>query len=154
LIVDPPDLLGLRPDVPPETEAVLRRSLAKSRGERQTDVAAFCRGLAVTAAPSPPEAERSTTDRRRLAVLPFENRSADPEQEYFSDGLTEEMIEALGRLDPRRIAVIARTSAMRYKASDKALPEIARELGVEWVLEGSVRRDRERARITARLVQA
>jgi serine/threonine-protein kinase len=150
LLADPPRLLDLRSDVPADTETVIRRSLAKSREQRQADVTAFCEAL--TAAPA--RAEAGGPARRRLAVLPFENRSADPEQEYFSDGLTEEMIGVLGQLDPRRIAVIARTSAMRYKASNKPLDEIAAELGVEWILEGSVRRDRERARITARLVHA
>jgi TolB-like protein/Tfp pilus assembly protein PilF len=88
-----------------------------------------------------------------IAVLPFENLSGDQEQEYFSDGLTEEMITQLARLNPERLGVIARTSSLRYKKTTKGIGEIARELNVDWVLEGSVRRAAERVRITAQLVR-
>jgi TolB-like protein/DNA-binding winged helix-turn-helix (wHTH) protein len=88
-----------------------------------------------------------------LAVLPFENLTGDAGQDYFSDGLTEEMIAQLGRLDPNRIGVIARTSVMHYKNTPAQLPQIAQELGVQYVLEGSVRRDSERVRINAQLIQ-
>ncbi len=88
-----------------------------------------------------------------LVVLPFHNVSGDAEQEYFTDGLTEEMISQLGRLQPERLRVIASTSAMHYKKSNKRVDEIGRELGVDYVLEGSVRRGGERVRITAQLVQ-
>jgi len=88
-----------------------------------------------------------------LAVLPFQNLTGDPSQEYFSDGFTEEMITALGGLQPERLGVIARTSAMKYKQTDKAVDQIGRELGVQYVLEGSVRRDAGRTRISAQLIQ-
>ncbi len=88
-----------------------------------------------------------------LAVLPFENLSGAEEQEYFSDGLTEEMITRLGGLNPERLGVIARTSAMKYKHTDKSIHEIGRELGVYYVLEGSVRRAGSRVRIAAQLIQ-
>jgi TolB-like protein len=88
-----------------------------------------------------------------IAVVPFENLSGDPEQEYFSDGLTDEMISQLGRLNPQRLRVVGRTSAMRYKASSKSIAEIGRELGVSYLVEGSVRRSADRVRITAQLVQ-
>ena len=88
-----------------------------------------------------------------LAVLPFENLSGDEEQEYFSDGLTEEKIAQLGRVNPQRLGVIARTSAMRYKHTDKGVDAIGRELGVSYVLEGSVRRSATRVRVTAQLIQ-
>jgi TolB-like protein/DNA-binding winged helix-turn-helix (wHTH) protein/Flp pilus assembly protein TadD len=91
--------------------------------------------------------------RTMLAVLPFENLTADPNQDYFSDGLTEEMITQLGRLDPRQLGVIARTSAMSYKHSTKAVDQIGRELGVNYILEGSARREGERLRVTAQLIQ-
>ncbi|HEX9119069.1 MAG TPA: tetratricopeptide repeat protein [Terriglobales bacterium] len=89
-----------------------------------------------------------------LAVLPFENLTGDSGQEYFSDGLTEEMITQLGRLDPQRLAVIARTSVMPYKHSQQQIDRIARDLNVQYVLEGSVRRHSERVRITAQLIRA
>ncbi len=88
-----------------------------------------------------------------LAVLPFENMSGDPSQEYFSDGLTEEMIAQLGRLYPQRLGVIARTSTTRYKKTSKGIDQIGHELGVGYVLEGSVRRAGDRVRITAQLIQ-
>lgn len=88
-----------------------------------------------------------------LAVLPFENLTGDREQDYFSDGLTEEMISRLGNLDPRRLAVIARTSVMQYKRQPKTLAQIGRELNVNYVLEGSVRREQGRARISAQLIR-
>jgi TolB-like protein/DNA-binding winged helix-turn-helix (wHTH) protein/Tfp pilus assembly protein PilF len=88
-----------------------------------------------------------------LAVLPFQNLTGDPEQEYFADGLTEEMITQLGRLRPEQLGVIARTSVMGYKHSDKRLDQIGRELLVQYVLEGSFRRAGDRLRITAQLIQ-
>ena len=88
-----------------------------------------------------------------LVVLPFENLSGDPDQEYVSDGLTEEMIAQLARLNPQRLGVIARTSAMKYKATRKTVSEIGAELGAAYVVEGSVRRSRAHVRVTAQLVQ-
>ena len=92
-------------------------------------------------------------ERVMLAVLPFQNFTGDPEQDYFSDGLTEEMIAQLGSLDPQRLGVIARTSVMHYKGSRLPLYQIGRELGVQYLLEGSVRRDGENVRITAQLIR-
>ncbi len=89
----------------------------------------------------------------RMAVLPFANLSGDPEQEYLSDGLTQEMIAELGRLHPGALSVIARTSVMRYKATDKPVDQIGRELGVDYILEGSARRESGRVRISAELIQ-
>jgi TolB-like protein/DNA-binding winged helix-turn-helix (wHTH) protein/Tfp pilus assembly protein PilF len=88
-----------------------------------------------------------------LAVLPFQNLTGDPEQEYFADGLTEEMITQLGRLRPEQLGVIARTSVMGYKHGEKRLDQIGRELSVQYVLEGSFRRAGDRLRITAQLIQ-
>ena len=89
----------------------------------------------------------------RLAVLPFANLTGDPEQEYLSDGFTQEMIAQLGRLHPQSLSVIERTSVMRYKKSEKPIDQIGRELGVGYILEGSARRDARRIRITAELIQ-
>jgi TolB-like protein/DNA-binding winged helix-turn-helix (wHTH) protein/Flp pilus assembly protein TadD len=88
-----------------------------------------------------------------LAVLPFQNLTGDAGQEYISDGLTEEMLTQLGNLNPQRMGVIARTSVMHYKDAHIPLDQIGRELHVEYVLEGSVRRESERLRITAQLIQ-
>jgi len=89
-----------------------------------------------------------------LAVLPFQNLTGDAGQEYFSDGLTEEMIAQLGLMDPEHFGVIARTSVMHYKSTQENAEQIGRELGVQYVLEGSVRRDAGRVRITAQLIRA
>lgn len=89
-----------------------------------------------------------------LAVLPFENVSGDPSQEFFSDGVTEQMINWLGRLDAQRLGVIAATSAMKYKNSPKKISEIGRELGADYILEGSVQQEGGRVRITAQLIAA
>jgi TolB-like protein/Tfp pilus assembly protein PilF len=88
-----------------------------------------------------------------LAVLPFENLSGDAAQDYFSNGLTEEMITQLGRLEPERLGVIARTSAMQYKGARKDARQIGTELGVDYLLEGSVRREGSRVRVSAQLIQ-
>jgi TolB-like protein/Tfp pilus assembly protein PilF len=88
-----------------------------------------------------------------IAVLPFENLSGDADQEFFSDGLTEEMITELGQLHPERLAVIARSSSALYKGVRKNVREVASELHVTYLLEGSVRREGDRVRISAQLVR-
>lgn len=88
-----------------------------------------------------------------LAVLPFENLSGDPGHEYLSDGLTEETIMRLGQMSPHRLGVIARTSSMAYKKTEKSVAQIGQELGVDFVVEGSVRREGDRVRITAQLIR-
>ncbi len=92
-------------------------------------------------------------ERLMLAVLPFENLTGDAGQDYFSDGLTEEMIAQLGHLDPQHLGVIGRTSVMHYKDTHEPLQQIGRELGVQYVLEGSVRRDANKVRVSAQLNQ-
>ncbi len=99
------------------------------------------------------EAPESGVDRAMLVVLPFENLTAGERYDYFSDGLTEEMITELARLSPERLGVIARTSAMQFKSTTKGTAQIGSELGVSHVLEGSVRRVGERVRITAQLIR-
>lgn len=94
--------------------------------------------------------DRKIPSIKSLAVLPFENLSHDPAQEYFADGITEELITELSKISTLR--VISRTSAMHYKDSSETLPEISRELRVDAVVEGSVLRSRDRVRITAQLI--
>jgi TolB-like protein/DNA-binding winged helix-turn-helix (wHTH) protein/thioredoxin-like negative regulator of GroEL len=92
--------------------------------------------------------------RLTLAVLPFDNLSGDADQEYLSDGLTEEMITQLGRLEPDRLRVTARSSTWKYKRAERDIDRLRRELGADYVLEGSLRRAGERVRVTAQLIQA
>ena len=98
---------------------------------------------------------RAADNRSRImvAVLPFENLSNDPEQEYFSDGLTEEMSTELGRLNPEQLGVIARVSAMQYKHASKSVAQIGKELGAAYVVEGSVRRSDKRVRVAVQLIR-
>ena len=94
----------------------------------------------------------STPQIRSLAVLPLKNLSGDPSQEYFADGMTDELITYLSQISGLR--VISYTSTYRYKLTKKTVPEIARELGVDGVVEGSVQRAGERVRVNAQLIYA
>ena len=95
------------------------------------------------------------SDRRAvLAVLPFDNLSGDPAQDFFSDGLTEEMIAQIGKLNPDRLTVIARSSIAKYKGSRLTAKEIGRELNADYLVQGSVRRWSDRMRITVQLIDA
>lgn len=89
-----------------------------------------------------------------LAVLPFTNLSGDSSQEYFSDGITEELSTQIARVNPKRLGVIARLTASRYKNSNKSISDIGKELGVQYLLEGSVRHENNRVRISAQLIRA
>jgi len=102
--------------------------------------------------PSDVQPVAADTKRRSIAVLPFVNMSSDAEQEWFVDGLTEELLNSLARTPD--LLVAARTSSFNYKDSDDDIPEIAKALGVEHILEGSVRRSGDRLRVTAQLIRA
>jgi TolB-like protein/DNA-binding winged helix-turn-helix (wHTH) protein/Tfp pilus assembly protein PilF len=95
-----------------------------------------------------------TSGRSMLAVLPFENLTGDPDQEYLADGMTEELIAQLGRIDPSRLGVIARTSAMQFKKTTKRADQIGSELGVSHLLEGSVRTTGGRIRVAVQLIDS
>jgi TolB-like protein/class 3 adenylate cyclase len=102
--------------------------------------------------PAPPSQPLALPDRPSIAVLPFENMSADPEQEYFADGMVEEIITALSRF--KSLFVIARNSSFTYKGKSVDIKQVGRELGVRYVLEGSVRRVGNRVRISGQLIDA
>ena len=109
----------------------------------------------VTQGAEPPDVKEDPVDGtvvRSIAVLPFVNMSSDQGQEWFSDGLTEEILNALARTPD--LLVAARTSSFKYKGSNEDIPTIASELGVEHILEGSVRSARDRLRVTAQLIRA
>src|SRR5246127_1572484 len=97
---------------------------------------------------TPPKSERI-----RLAVLPFQNLTGDPNKEYLADGLTEGTISQLGRLNPEQLGVIARTSVMGYKHKDEPLDQIGRDLSVQYVLENSLRGSGDHIRLTSQLIQ-
>ena len=97
--------------------------------------------------------EQTYAEKSMLVVLPFANLSGDPNQEYLSDGMTEELSQKLGNLNPQSLGVIGRTSAMTYKNSSKTIGQIGKELAVGYVLEGSVRQNGNKLRVTAQLVK-
>jgi TolB-like protein len=103
------------------------------------------------ASPGIVEAESGEPDQNSIAVLPFVNMSADPANEFFADGISEELLNILAGVEGLKVA--SRTSAFSYKGKDLPIPQIARELGVRHILEGSVRRQGERVRITAQLIE-
>jgi adenylate cyclase len=104
------------------------------------------------AAPAAPESVLALPDKPSLAVLPFQNMSGDPEQEYFADGMVEEITTAIARLP--WLFVIARNSSFFYKGKAIDVKQVAQELGVRYVLEGSVRKGGNRVRITGQLIDA
>jgi serine/threonine protein kinase/tetratricopeptide (TPR) repeat protein len=154
---DPPDLARVGTVVPPAIAAIVRHCLEKrpeDRFQSARDLAFQLRSLPADSPQPEVESKEETPPKRvMLVVLPFENLSRDPEQEYFSDGLTEETIADLGGLASDQLGVIARTSAMSYKGTRKSVAEIGRELAVDFALEGSVRRHADRVRITVQLIR-
>jgi len=158
----PPAPRELNTDVPAALEAVMLRAMERDPERRFASAADLMRELRAISGPagstagreaSPAGAPRGGAARiESLAVLPLENLSGDPGQEYFADGLTEALIGDLARIGSLR--VISRTSVMRFKGVRKSLPEIARELNVDGIVEGSVVRGGDRVRITAQLIDA
>ncbi len=140
----PPPVNVLRPAVPAAVAAAIDRALAKAPGDRFASTTAFARALAMPA-PVP-------VDRRSVAVLPFLSLSSDPENEYFADGITEDVIAQLSKI--RALKVVSRTSVMPFRTREQGLPEIASRLDVATLLDGSVRRAGSRVRIVAQLVDA
>ena len=150
----------VEPALSARAEAVILHAMERDRGRRyQTagEMLGELRRLAAAGDPwdsgesgtaSPARARQVTS----IAVLPLENLSGDPSQEYFSDGMTEELIACLAQV--RALRIISRTSVMRYKGQRRSIPDIARELNVDAVVEGSIRLARDRVRITAQLIEA
>ncbi len=164
LYEEPESLATLRPDASREIDALVRSMLEKNRRDRPRTAGAVLQQLARLAEPPGardvtriteiPDRGSSKIPERApsIAVLPFRNMSADPEQEYFCDGMAEELINALVRIEGLR--VVARTSSFAFKGQDADVREIGRRLAVEMILEGSVRKSDGRLRITAQLIDA
>src|SRR3989442_1083750 len=142
-LVDPvPAVRRLRAAVPVGVEQALTKALAKVPADRWASPVAFAEALTAPARPRPPS----------VAVLPFLNLSADPENEYFADGITEDVIAHLSKI--RALKVISRTSVMAFKQREQSLREIGARLEAATLLEGSVRRVGDRVRIVAQLIDA
>ncbi len=163
----PPAVAGVRPDLPRELDWLIGRCLEKDRNLRTQnareirDELAALRRQSSSGAPSRSGvpavagagiADAAASHRRSIVVLPFANLSPDPENEYFSDGLTEEIIADLSKV--KALRVISRTSAMQLKGAKKDVRAIGRDLDVRYVLEGGVRKAGNSLRITAQLIDA
>jgi serine/threonine protein kinase/Tfp pilus assembly protein PilF len=149
---EPASLKKDKPDMPSGLEEVIFQALAKKPSGRYSNMEEFAEDLEAVAEGFKPLKARPPRA-VKLAVLPFANLSGDPDQEYLSDGLTQEMITELGRLHPESLSVIARASVMRYKKDDTPVDRIGQELGVNYVLEGSSLREGSIVRVNAVLIQ-
>ena len=155
LMEEPKPMTSVRRDVPQALESIVAKSIRKNQSERYqhlTEMLIELRSLSEqiktdTASKLMPREKAQPS----IAVLPFANLSADPENEYFSDGMSEEIINALTRVNDLR--VVARTSAFAFKGKNEDIREIGRKLHVDHVLEGSVRKSGNRLRITAQLIK-
>jgi serine/threonine-protein kinase len=150
-----PSARAFRELVPEAVDAAIRKAMATLPADRFSTAAQFAEALGTPATVAivvgaAQAMVREVTSAKSVAVLPFENMSTDPENEYFSDGITDDIIAQLSKI--RALKVISRTSSMQYKKTTKKIVTIAEELGVAAVLEGSVRRAGPRVRIVVHLV--
>ena len=143
---------SLRPEASPELDRLIDSCLSKNPDSRPASAGAVSQLLRRIGNPQSPDPAPAQDVIRSLAVLPLQNVSRDPAQEYFADGMTEALITELARV--KALRVISRTSAMKYKGVQRALPEIARELNVDAILEGSALLVGKRVRVTVQLVSA
>ena len=149
---DPEPMRRFSATIPPEVDRIVMRSLQKDPAARYESVREMINELSHAKHRLAHPREMKQDVLKSIAVLPFENISPDKDNEYFSDGLTEEIIANLSKV--RRLKVVSRTSVMRYRKSNKPLRQIAGELQAQYVLEGSVRKHRNDLRITAQLIEA
>ncbi len=156
-----PNVRSSRDEVPPAVADAVTKALAKDPAHRFATAAEFAAALeepravhisGPVDAPIVVGSAGGAKPQRFVAVLPFDNMSADPENEYFSDGMTEDIITQLSKV--RGLRVMSRTSTMRFKKHSQSVREIGRELGVSHILEGSVRRAANKVRIVAQLIDA
>ncbi len=146
VVAPPPSVRARRTETPSQVDQLVARAMATQATDR------FSTGREMVAALVAPRRESRRDGRQAMVVLPFANQSPDPENEYFSDGLTEEIISALSGI--KSLSVISRTSAMQLKGTTRDVRTIGRDLGVQYVLEGSVRKAGNSLRITTRLIDA
>jgi len=140
---EPSPLSLLRPEVPTPIELAIEKALVKKQSDRHQDINELIQNLK--------HSSTSNKDEKSIVVLPFDDLSPSKDNEYFSDGLTEEIISDLTQIQD--ILVISRSSAMTYKGTRKKIKEIGQELNVNYVLEGSVRKSGENLKITAQLIK-
>jgi len=144
---------SIKKNIPPEFDSLLKKLLAKDREKRYQNMSDFISELKKLKIKTDPSQEDNPNERKEhsIAVLPFNNISPDPEQEYFCDGISEEIINALAQLNNLR--VISRTSAFSFKGRNLDAREIGKKLNVKTLLEGSVRKSGNRLRINTQLIR-
>lgn len=151
---DPEDARKFRDDIPEKLMDILKKSIEKDREDRYENLSAIIEDLRNIKGRMKIEAKEfelpEPSISQSIAVLPFVNMSADPDQEYFCDGLTEELINALSKIGDLR--VVARTSVFAFKGGSYDTRTVGRKLNVRTVLEGSVRKSADKVRITAQLI--
>src|SRR3990170_646581 len=151
---EPEDVRKYRTNIPDKLLTILDKSIAKDREDRYEDMESLLEDLRKVRSQNEIQSFQFELPAPRpsqsIAVMPFVNMSADPEQEYFCDGLTEELINALSRIQD--LKVVARTSAFTFKGGSHDVRKVGRKLDVRTVLEGSVRKSANRLRITAQLI--
>ncbi|HEV8538613.1 MAG TPA: protein kinase [Bacteroidota bacterium] len=145
---EPPAPSALDRKIPPSVDSVVRKMLMKDRSQRFQSMDEVIQTL--EAVRTEIEHTAASTKQLAIAVLPFSNISSDKENEYFSDGLTEELIVHLSRLN--NVEIVSRTTSMQYKGTKKDIKTIGRELGARYILEGSVRKFQDNLRIAVQLV--
>ena len=150
----PKSLQALRPSVPPTIDWAISKAMSTESGDRFTTSAQFSQALLSETMSTPTNTDTlpkaATSAAKSVAVLPFANMSADPENEYFADGMAEEIINALSKIQSLRVA--SRTSSFAFKGKNEDIGEIGRKLKVSTVLEGGVRKMGNKLRITCELV--
>jgi len=149
----PPPLRGTRKDLPDWVEPVVMKALAKDAADRYATASQFAQALKAPGSSTPPGLTTTTStvaNTKSIAVLPFVNMSADPENEYFTDGIAEEIINALTKIQALRVA--SRTSSFAFKGKNQDIRKVGEQLNVTTVLEGSVRKAGTKLRVTAQLV--
>jgi serine/threonine protein kinase/tetratricopeptide (TPR) repeat protein len=149
---EPTDLRSLTGDLSPSLANIVRRCLEKRPEARFQTGQDLAFALRATLKDDSGPIARTAPEEKSIVVLPFDNLSPDPDQEYFADGLTEEIISDLAKI--RDLRVISRNSSIKLKGTDKDTRTIGRELGVQYLLEGSVRKAGNNLRITAQLIEA
>ncbi len=147
LNLEPEPISSIKPNVPLKIEQITKKLLSKDANLRYQDAAAFLNDIKEF---RNKRSDAKHDNEKTIAVLPFENISPDRETDYFADGLAEELIINLSRI--KEVSVVARTTSMQYKGTKKDVPTIGKELGVRYVMEGSVRKFKDDLRISVQFI--